>query len=48
MVTLVGTDREYMDSLEKEVEKGVEGNRVQVEGEDDTDDEVDVRKDKDA
>lgn len=48
VVTLVGTDREYMDSLEKEVEKGVEGKRVQVEGEDDTDDEVDIRKDKDA
>lgn len=48
VVTLVGTDREYMDTLVEEVEKGVEGKRVQVEGEDDTDDEVDVKKDKDA
>ena len=48
VVTLVGTDREYMDSLEDEVAKGVEGRRVQKEGEDDTDDEEDVKKDKDA
>ncbi len=48
VVTLVGTDREYMDSLKEEVEKGVEGKHVQVEGEDDTDDEVDLKKDKDA
>jgi hypothetical protein len=45
---LVGTAREYMDSLEEEVAKGVEGRRVQREGEDDTDDEEDVKKDKDA
>ena len=48
VVTLVGTDREYIDSLEEEVAKGVEGKRVQVEGEDDTDGEEDVKKDKDA
>ncbi len=42
VVTLVGTDREYMESLEKEVAQGVEGKRVQVEGEDDTDEEGDV------
>lgn len=48
VVTLVGTDREYMDSLVAEVEKGVNGLRVQNEGEDDTDDETDVKKDKDA
>lgn len=48
IVTLVGTDREYMDSLEAEVAKGVQGHRVQVEGEDDTDDETDIKKDKDA
>ena len=48
VVTLVGTDREYMDTLEEEVARGVDGKRVQVEGEDDTDDETDVKKDKDA
>jgi len=48
VVTLVGTDREYMDSLEQEVAKGVEGKRVLQEGEDDTDEETDVNKDKDA
>jgi molybdopterin-biosynthesis enzyme MoeA-like protein len=48
VVTLVGTEREYMDTLIPEVEKGVEGRRIQVEGEDDTDDETDVKKDKDA
>jgi molybdenum cofactor synthesis domain-containing protein len=48
VVTLVGTDREYMDTLEEEVAKGVEGKRVQVEGEDDTDAEEDIQKDKDA
>ncbi|KIW64548.1 hypothetical protein, variant [Phialophora macrospora] len=47
-VTLVGNDREYMDSLEAEVAKGIQGKRVLVEGEDDTDDETDVKKDKDA
>ncbi|OCT45317.1 hypothetical protein CLCR_06051 [Cladophialophora carrionii] len=47
-VTLVGNDREYMDSLEAEVAAGVQGKRVLVEGEDDTDDETDVKKDKDA
>lgn len=48
IATLVGTDREYMDSLVPEVEKGVQGKRVTTEGEDDTDDEVDVKKDKDS
>ncbi|ETI21610.1 hypothetical protein G647_07957 [Cladophialophora carrionii CBS 160.54] len=47
-VTLVGNDREYMDSLEAEVAAGVQGKRVLVEGEDDTDDETDVKKDQDA
>ncbi|KAK5014308.1 hypothetical protein LTR16_001664, partial [Cryomyces antarcticus] len=36
-VTLVGRDKEYMDSLVAEVEKGVEGRRVATEGEDDED-----------
>ena len=49
VVTLVGKDREYMDTLEAEVAEGVRGKRVIVEGEDDTDDETDVKKkDKDA
>lgn len=48
VVTLVGNDRDYMDSLEAEVATGVGGRRVLVEGEDDTDDETDVKKDKDA
>ena len=39
VATLVGTNREYMDQLIPEVEKGVQGKRVLVEGEDDTDDE---------
>jgi len=34
-VTLVGRDREYMDSMVSEVEKAVNGKRVQIEGEDD-------------
>lgn len=34
-VTLVGKDREFMDSLVKEVEAGVQGHRVEAEGEDD-------------
>ena len=34
-VTLVGRDREYMDSLVERVEKDVKGKRVAVEGEDD-------------
>jgi molybdopterin-biosynthesis enzyme MoeA-like protein len=34
-VTLVGRDREYMESLVPEVEKAVQGRRVSVEGEDD-------------
>lgn len=42
VVTLVGTDREYMESLEREVAEGVDGKRVQVEGEDDTDEDGDV------
>ncbi|KAF1950816.1 Molybdopterin binding protein [Byssothecium circinans] len=36
-VTLVGRDVEYMESLVPEVEKAVQGRRVAVEGEDDTD-----------
>lgn len=48
VVTLVGTDREYMDSMIAEVEKGVDGRRVMVEGEDDSDAEEDVSKDKDS
>ncbi|KAL2396715.1 hypothetical protein ABEF93_001672 [Exophiala dermatitidis] len=48
VVTLVGSDREFMDSLEAEVAQGVKGKRVQVEGEDDTDNETDVKKDKDS
>jgi hypothetical protein len=35
-VTLVGRDRAYMDSLVADVEKGVQGKRVKVEGEDDS------------
>jgi molybdopterin-biosynthesis enzyme MoeA-like protein len=46
-VTLVGRDKEYMESLVPEVEKGVEGRRVMVEGEDDSPDE-DGAKDPDA
>ena len=34
-VTLVGRDKEYMESLVAEVEKGVKGRRVTEEGEDD-------------
>jgi molybdopterin-biosynthesis enzyme MoeA-like protein len=34
-VTLVGRDKEFMDSLVPEVERGVQGRRVSVEGEDD-------------
>ncbi|KIX08641.1 uncharacterized protein Z518_03298 [Rhinocladiella mackenziei CBS 650.93] len=48
VVTLVGTDREFMDTLEAEVADGVKGTRVHTEGEDDTDDETDVKKDKDS
>lgn len=36
-VTLVGRDREFMESLVPEVEKAVQGRRVDVEGEDDAD-----------
>jgi molybdopterin-biosynthesis enzyme MoeA-like protein len=46
-VTLVGRDKEYMESLVPEVEKGVEGRRVMVEGEDDSPDE-DGKNDPDA
>ena len=46
-VTLVGRDKEYMESLIPEVEKGVEGKRVMIEGEDDSPDE-DEKKDPDA
>jgi molybdopterin-biosynthesis enzyme MoeA-like protein len=38
-VTLVGRDMDYMESLVPEVEKGVDGRRVMVEGEDDSPDE---------
>lgn len=48
IVTLVGTDREYMDSLVDEVAKGIQGVRVSVEGEDDTDDETSLAQDKDS
>lgn len=46
-VTLVGRDKEYMDSLIPEVEKGVEGHKVMTEDEDDSPDE-DGKKDPDA
>jgi molybdopterin-biosynthesis enzyme MoeA-like protein len=46
-VTLVGRDREYMESLIPEVEKGVKGRRVMREDEDDSPDE-DGKKDPDA
>lgn len=48
VATLVGTDREYMESLVPEVEKGVQGKRVHVEGEDDSDNEENPKKDPDA
>ncbi|KAI9827177.1 MAG: hypothetical protein M1832_005313 [Thelocarpon impressellum] len=35
-VTLVGRDREYMEGLVAEVERGVQGHRVEIEGEDDS------------
>ncbi|KAK4618026.1 hypothetical protein CLAFUW4_12465 [Fulvia fulva] len=35
-VTLVGKDREFMESLVAEVAENVKGNRIEVEGEDDT------------
>ena len=47
-VTLVGTDKEYMESLIPEVEKGVDGKCVKAEDEMDSDEETDVRKDKDT
>ena len=34
-VTLVGKERDYMESLVAEIEKGVQGLRVKTEGEDD-------------
>lgn len=34
-VTLVGKDKDFMETLVPEVEKGVNGRRIQVEGEDD-------------
>ncbi len=37
-VTLVGRDREYMDSLVGRVEQMIKGRRVEFEGEDDEDD----------
>lgn len=36
-VTLVGRDKDFMESLVSEVEAGVKGRRISVEGEDDTD-----------
>lgn len=48
VVTIVGKDREYMDSLVDEVVQNVQGRRVTVEGEDDSDEEVDMKKDKDT
>lgn len=33
-VTLVGTDKDYIESLVKEVEEGIKGTRITVEGED--------------
>lgn len=42
-VTLVGRDKDYMESLVREVEAGVQGRRVMEEGEDD-----DERSDQDA
>ncbi|KAI9721938.1 MAG: hypothetical protein M1812_001896 [Candelaria pacifica] len=41
-VTLVGRDKEYMESLIDEVAKSVEGVRVNVEGEDDVEGEPDL------
>ncbi len=41
-VTLVGRDKEYMESLVDEVAKSVEGVRVSVEGEDDVEGEPDL------
>ncbi|KAL8675358.1 MAG: hypothetical protein Q9224_007469 [Gallowayella concinna] len=41
-VTLVGRDKEYMESLIDEVAKSVEGVRVSVEGEDDVEGEPDL------
>lgn len=38
-VTLVGRDRTFLESLVDEVEKGVQGTRISVEGEDDSPDE---------
>jgi molybdopterin-biosynthesis enzyme MoeA-like protein len=40
-VTLVGRDREYMDSLVARVEKAVDGKRINMEGEDDVEGETD-------
>lgn len=48
VVTIVGKDREYMESLVDEVVQNVQGRRVAVEGEDDSDEEVDPKKDKDS
>lgn len=31
---MVGTDKEYVESLVKEVEEGIQGTRITVEGED--------------
>jgi hypothetical protein len=46
-VTLVGTDKELMESLIPEVEAGVDGKRVMAEDEMDTEDEGE-HKDKDS
>lgn len=42
-VTLVGRDKEFMDSLIPEVEKGVEGRRVMDEDEDDSPSEAETQ-----
>ncbi|KAG9259062.1 molybdenum cofactor synthesis domain-containing protein [Emericellopsis atlantica] len=42
-VTLVGRDLAYMESLVPEVEKNINGKRVQTEGEDDTGDEAEAK-----
>jgi len=39
-VTLVGRDREFLESLVSEVEKGVDGKRIKKEGEDDSGEDV--------
>ncbi|KAI9821813.1 MAG: hypothetical protein M1827_002395 [Pycnora praestabilis] len=43
-VTLVGREKDYMETLVAEVEKNVDGHRVSVEGEDDVEGEEDLEK----